>query len=144
MNQSQGNVPFSWENKPGISKETPQLLQSFKEGDDHYTLQKKLPPPPCRLESAKVPIHYIDIPLPPCVFQPPLRTCSKGSGVDDGDDPFLAAYKECTKGSNKGKKGRGWFVLKKGFFSFACKGSCGVRDDSLVRVSQLPIERDID
>ncbi|GMJ15261.1 hypothetical protein HRI_005195300 [Hibiscus trionum] len=139
MNHSQGKVPFSWENKPGVCKETSQP-QVFEQD---YTLQK-LPPPPCRSESGKISVHDIEIPLPPCVFQPPLRTCSRRSLKKTDDDPFLAAYKECTK---KGKKhgGHALFGLNKCFSGFSCKRSCSVRDDNIVRVSQIPLDqRDAD
>ncbi|XP_039009757.1 uncharacterized protein LOC120138323 [Hibiscus syriacus] len=137
MNPSQVKVPFSWENKPGICKETGQL-QVFEED---CSLQK-LPPPPCRSESGNISMHDIEIPLPPCVFQPPLRTSSGRSLKKTENDPFLAAYKECTKSTKKGKKdGSG---LKR-LFSFSCKRSCSVRDDNIVRVSQLPLDqRDTD
>ncbi|OMO70852.1 hypothetical protein COLO4_28461 [Corchorus olitorius] len=148
MNQtkvhSQGNVPFSWENKPGVCKMTSQ--DCLKED---FFLQK-LPPPPCPPETARVSISNSiqdnKIPPPPGAFQPPSRSSSR-RGLKKSDDPFLAAYKECTKSTNKGKlaknvNGGGSGNLKKGVFSFSCKQSCSVRDDNLVRISQLPPERD--
>ena len=129
MNQSevhsQGNVPFSWENKPGVCKETSQ---------EGYFLQK-LSPPPYPPESARISIHDIKIPLPPCAFHPPSRTSSR-RGLKKSDDPFLAAYKECTKSTSKAKlaKKDGGSGLKKGMFSFSCIQSCRVWNDNLVRI----------
>ncbi|XVE95061.1 hypothetical protein REPUB_Repub02eG0064000 [Reevesia pubescens] len=138
MNQSkvhsQGNVPFSWENNPGVCKETSQ------EGSEEDYFLQKLPPPPCPPESARMSIHDIKIPPPPCAFHPPSRTSSR-RGLKISDDPFLAAYKECTKSTRKGKKDEG-SGLKKGMFNFSCKKSCSVRNDNLVRISQLPLERE--
>ena len=138
MNQSkvhsQRTVPFSWENKPGVCK-----LTSQEGSEEDYFLQK-LSPPPCPPESARISIHDIIIPPPPCVFHPPSRISSR-RGLKKSDDPFLAAYKECTKSTSKGKlaKKDGWSGLKKGMFSFSCKQSCSVRNDNLVRISQLPL-----
>ncbi|XVE55718.1 hypothetical protein DITRI_Ditri03aG0180600 [Diplodiscus trichospermus] len=136
MNQSrvhsQGNVPFSWENRPGVCKET-----ATQEGSNYF-VQKQLEPFPCPPESAIISIDDIKIPPPPhCAFHPPSRT-SSGRGLKKSDDPFLAAYKECTKSSNKKDGGSG---SMKGLFNFSCKAFCSVRNDNLVRISQLPIER---
>ncbi|XVF64224.1 hypothetical protein PTKIN_Ptkin09bG0151400 [Pterospermum kingtungense] len=123
--QSQGTVPFSWENKPGVRKLTSQ------EGPEEDYFLKKLPPPPCPSASARISIHDIKT--------PPSRR-----GPNKYDDPFLAAYKECTKSTSKSelaKKDVG-SGLKKGMFSFSCKRSCSVRNDNLVRISQLYPERD--
>ncbi len=134
---SQGTIPFSWENKPGVSKVTQQECPI----DGDFVL--KLPPPPCPSEPAKISVHDFQIPLPPCAFQPPSRSSSK-KGLRKQEDPFLAAYMECTKSIRKGKSikndvGSGF---KKNMLVFSCKRSCSVRDDSLVRISQLPLERD--
>ncbi|XP_021285055.1 uncharacterized protein LOC110417148 [Herrania umbratica] len=140
MNQSivhsQGNVPFSWENKPGVCK-----LTSQEGSKEDYFLQK-LPSPPYPPESARILIHGVKIPPPPCAFQHPFKTSRRG--LRKSDDPFLAAYKECTKSTSKGKlaKSDGGSGLKKGMFNFSCKRSCSVRNDNLVRISQLPLSRD--
>nr|XP_033508560.1 uncharacterized protein LOC104120621 isoform X4 [Nicotiana tomentosiformis] len=96
---SKGNVPFSWENKPGVSKITP--TKNCSTGG----FSPKLPPPPCPVpEKAKgAAFHRLQIPPPPCAFQPPpslLRSSSR-RGFNKQDDPFLMAYKECTKSSRK-------------------------------------------
>ncbi|KAL1353577.1 hypothetical protein HN51_017498 [Arachis hypogaea] len=109
---------------------------------------------------------FQDIPLPPCAFQPPYyRTSSKKGlwvGQDHQDDPFLAAYKECTKNDNnhhqrsgdggerkkkkKDKKlvnkGSGLMIesrLRKGLSFFSCKKFSSVHDNNnLVRISSFP------
>ncbi|GMI77275.1 hypothetical protein HRI_001396800 [Hibiscus trionum] len=130
---------MAFSNKPAICKETGQLGLS----EQDCSLQK-LPPPPYRSESGKISMHDIGIPLPPCVFHPPLGTSSRRSLKKTDVDPFLAAYKECTKSTRKGKTGKkdgGGGSGLKGFFSFSCKRSCSVRDDNTVRVSQLPLDQ---
>ncbi|PIN04017.1 hypothetical protein CDL12_23450 [Handroanthus impetiginosus] len=166
---SDGNVPFSWENKPGVSKlaasnpqdchhlaPSPKLspppypensrvsfrhdLQIPLQQDDyhHYAPRPKLPPPPCHPENSRVSFHDLQIPLPPCAFQPPSRSSSK-KGLKKIDDPFLIAYKEVTKSTRKGDQGLG---LMKNMSIFSCKkSSCRVAEDSVVRLSQLPLSR---
>ncbi|KAL5777551.1 hypothetical protein ACOSP7_010477 [Xanthoceras sorbifolium] len=150
MNQSNkvhsqlGNVPFSWENEPGVSKTTNRLGCP---NERHRPL--KLPPPPCLTESARVSVHDIQIPLPPCTFQqrpPPSRSSSrKGSSRTELEDPFLVALKECTKSSTTAGKGKlsAAGLKKKGLFNFySCKHSCSVNvDDNLVKISQLPYKK---
>ncbi|ESR37303.1 hypothetical protein CICLE_v10029376mg [Citrus x clementina] len=171
MNQT-SEVPFSWENKPGVSKAiTRQHQQQEQEqqhdydgtsdGDgDKHSLFSKLPPPPCpegssgRFRTNKV-LHDIQIPLPPCAFQPPPppRPPSRSSSrkglmmmnmmKHHDQDPFLVAFKECTKTSSSRKSTK--LLPKnsyKGMFNFSCKRSCSVRHDNLVRVSQLPVKKD--
>lgn len=130
--RAKGNVPFSWENEPGVRKETSGDRPIYL-GRDAVTL--KLPPPPSfRIdENGKTSLSPAfrdlqNIPLPPCAFQGPTRSGSR-RGIYQ-DDPFLKAYKECTKS----KRGR------KNVSIFSCKSSsCSVTDDSIVRISQLPI-----
>lgn len=151
MNQSkvhsQGNVPFAWENQPGVSK------VKHSPGDDSRTLVK-LPPPPCQVDpsSPKVPGQEIHVPLPPCPFPAPVRTYSGKGGLwrAEDDDPFLAAYRECTKsvkqpgklrknGSKRfGGHREGWI----GGGLFSCKHSCGVREDSLVKLPPISPPRE--
>lgn len=79
---------------------------------------------------------------PPPPQQPHRRSASRGYRPRKEDDPFLAAYRECTKSFNKdtkkgtaaaakekSKKGSGWLGL-----GFSCKQGSGVRDDSMVVV----------
>ncbi|KAE8649893.1 hypothetical protein Csa_012691 [Cucumis sativus] len=70
---SRGRVAFSWENKPGVCKAAVAPPHGFCDGDD--PLKKQLQPPPCT----------------------PARKGNKKLQKDGGaEDPFLAAYKECT------------------------------------------------
>uniref|UniRef100_A0A5B7BYG1 Uncharacterized protein n=1 Tax=Davidia involucrata TaxID=16924 RepID=A0A5B7BYG1_DAVIN len=130
---SQGNVPFSWENKPGVSKVT---RHDCPTDEGHFKV--KLPPPPCPTENVRVSFHDLQIPLPPCAFQPPSRSSSK-RGLRKEDDPFLTAYKECTKSTRKGKlstkKDGVGFGIRKNMSIFSCKQSCSVRDDNMIKVS---------
>nr|KJB14657.1 hypothetical protein B456_002G136100 [Gossypium raimondii] len=118
----QGNVPFSWENKPGVCKETSQ--------QQHYFLQKLPPPPSTSIHGTKIP--------PPPPFA--LSGSYSRRGFKKSNDPFLAAYMECTKSTSNvklGEKHGGGSGLKKGLFNFSCKESCSVRNGSLVRISKL-------
>ena len=148
---SRGNVPFSWEKKPGISKAGGTETNCLMEED----LVLKLPPPPCAppaKAAARKSLDSYHIPPPPgSNFQPTLSRSSsaKGGLRKKEEDPFLAAFRECTKSSRKGKttssvKSHRIFDLRSGvmrslFGVVPCKshGSCAVRDDNLVRVSQL-------
>ncbi|KAI3465237.1 hypothetical protein Pfo_021900 [Paulownia fortunei] len=141
---SQGNVPFSWENKPGVSKSAAAV--AARQDHHHHLAQPKLPPPPCPPDNARVSFHDLQIPLPPCAFQPPSRSSSK-KGLKKIDDPFLIAYKEVTKSTKKGKslganKGDQGLGVMKNMSIFSCKqSSCSVTEDSVVKLSQLPISR---
>ncbi|KAF3439088.1 hypothetical protein FNV43_RR17363 [Rhamnella rubrinervis] len=98
---SQGSIPFSWEDKPGISKVTNQ--DCFIDGINLQALDLNpslFRPSPYVLSNSrpKVEANYDKIiPLPPCPpsTQPPSRSTSKDYRWQD--DPFLVAYKECTK-----------------------------------------------
>ncbi|XXG63960.1 hypothetical protein AAC387_Pa05g2034 [Persea americana] len=192
---SLSKVPFSWENAPGISKETstngvvgqeetlelpqppspteshkvlgqgiqtplapcpteshkvlgqgirtplppcpsqPPMRSATKKGS-HEAL--KLRPPPCPTESHKVLGQEIQIPLPPCLFLPPLKSAAKKELARE--DPFLAAYMECTKSFTEGtfskvrsKKSMGHWKGKS-LSKFSCTNSCRVREDGLVKM----------
>lgn len=131
---SLGAIPFSWENQPGVSK-------AIEENDNKpKTAPKiKLRPPPCPLDSPKATKPTIYIPLPPCPFQPtPMRY----SELRREDDPFLAAYMKCTKsGKPEKERKRSGGLWKDGLglgLGFSCMHGCGVRNDSMVKVSQVP------
>lgn len=128
---SQGAVPFSWEKRPGVSKVAHRDCSGI-EGQ----FGQKLPPPPCPPESARTSFHELSVPLPPYMFQLPMRSSSR-RGIRKQDDPFLNAYRECTKGSIEGKDDGG-FRLRKNMNFLLCKHSVSVRDDSMVRISKLP------
>ncbi|KAM1527173.1 hypothetical protein ACFXTI_016372 [Malus domestica] len=126
---SPGNVPFAWENKPGVSK--------LSHKQTHTDRKYYLPPPPCPYRSSpKLFLHDFQLPLPPCTFQQPLSRSSSSKALRD--DPFLVAFQECTKPDPKDKSktlslsqkygvrsgfGR-WF----GFGDLSCKSSSSVRD----------------
>ncbi|KAI4316587.1 hypothetical protein L6164_024556 [Bauhinia variegata] len=141
-------IPFSWEKKAGVCKVDDG--ESFPR-EQEMVPKPKLPPPPYTTEGTALNsnIAEFQIPLPPCTFQPPYyRTSSKRGLIwgQEDDDPFLTAYKECTKtaknSDNKNKKlskTRGIESrLKASLLIFSCKRSCSVRDNNLVRISQLP------
>lgn len=125
---SKGQVPFAWENKPGIRKED--MNQEEDDNDKGKRGGKtKLPPPPyLQPESGRsCPVNLQDI---------ISRSGSKRDAYKEEDDPFLIAYRKCTNGSGstrrlRKKKNSSVSVL-------SCKRSCSVRDDSIVRISQLP------
>ncbi|KAD1878836.1 hypothetical protein R6Q59_036509 [Mikania micrantha] len=130
-----GSIPFSWENKPGVRKGNHHenvAVERWRPAvqDNSSTKERRLPPPPFET-SNKTTCHDLGLPLPPCVFQHNLRSGSRRS--KDGDDPFLMAYKECTKSNKKGS------LMGKKSFIRSCKYSSNVRDDSIVRVSQIPM-----
>ncbi|KAL6207967.1 hypothetical protein ACLB2K_018919 [Fragaria x ananassa] len=155
---SRGKVPFSWENKPGVSKpshtKTAAKTEYYFIKDDDY----KLPPPP------RVSVHGgYQLPLPPpCSFHAPISRTSSMKGLISSKaetaDPFQVAIFECTKSIQNGSgNGRSEDVATKGkrkttssssspkhfgefgsglrslFGSLSCKCSSSVRDDSLVK-----------
>lgn len=143
---SQGNIPFSWEDTPGVSKSMPQhdslidptrrsSISNFPNFDSFSGLMA------LKCEDIKIP------PPPPCQnLQPPRRSIS-GKGIGRWqwqEDPFLAAYKECTKSSCNGKldanenKKKNVRARKNYKFMFSCRNSCDVEDGSFVKLSNLP------
>ncbi|KAK4804420.1 hypothetical protein SAY86_004237 [Trapa natans] len=139
-----GKVPFSWEELPGVSK------AATIDQRQHLPPNHKLPLPPCRPSQSLRKIMSFEmqnIPLPPSTFQPPLqavtpRMCSSIKSAKKDDDPFLVAYRECTKGSreasNSSKRGisRPAGLFRKPMSGLlSCKGSCSVRDGNLIRIS---------
>ncbi|CAN0917762.1 hypothetical protein LINGRAHAP2_LOCUS30497 [Linum grandiflorum] len=118
---SQGSIPFSWEDSPGVSKSihhvslsrsplTParrsiailpaamaavedlthdnekKMMVKMKNSDNH---NRSLPPPPPSSASTKLQRHERRS------FSGKTATFGRRSGLEE--DPFLAAYKECTK-----------------------------------------------
>ncbi|RAL38127.1 hypothetical protein DM860_000821 [Cuscuta australis] len=137
---SKGNVPFSWETKPGISK-------VLKTVPVFHPRHHNLPPPPCvalTLDGSQI--------LP----QVPRNSSKKVVNKHD-NDPFLVAYMECTK--NDGSRGtdllrfskddrvdfgtrkRKTKMKKKNFGLFTCRDSRGVIEDKTVKVSRLPVSK---
>ncbi|KHN17177.1 hypothetical protein glysoja_010636 [Glycine soja] len=143
------NVPFSWEHKPGLSKVTTHGQTGTSMEEEFLA---KLPPPPCTPEESATthhknhPLLDFQIPLPPCAFQPPFyRTSSRRCLWVQDKDPFLAAFKECTKNHQKSSATVNKKLIKDGIESrvrksmsfFSCTRSCTVHDTNLVRISHL-------
>ncbi|KAB1998440.1 hypothetical protein ERO13_D12G076800v2 [Gossypium hirsutum] len=128
---SLGNIPFSWEEKPGVSKSSKLT---------HYDHQH------CPIDSSKNLVHDKKVPPPPPFSKQPLpkRSASVKGWRWWPQDPFLAAYKECTKSGGNAKltsdasRNGGSKLLRKKKISFSCKDSADVRDDNFVRFSNLP------
>ncbi|CAL1380910.1 unnamed protein product [Linum trigynum] len=97
---SQWSIPFSWEDSPGVSKT--KIHRRCHDDDEGSP-----PPPPSgrRSMEARESDHGTLLPPPPpssCTkLQRHLRGSSSGKTSSFGrcqlEDPFLAAYKECTK-----------------------------------------------
>ncbi|XVE86963.1 hypothetical protein DITRI_Ditri18aG0077900 [Diplodiscus trichospermus] len=145
---SQGNIPFSWEDKPGISK-------SFKvTHNDQYCpidvgfcAHNQTTPADTSESSTKILVHDKKVPPPPpcSIQQPPKRSTSVKGLRWWQEDPFLAAYKVCTKSGGNGKlpsegrkNGGSKLLVRKKRITFSCKDSSDVRDDNLVILSHLP------
>ncbi|KAI3760722.1 hypothetical protein L1987_51121 [Smallanthus sonchifolius] len=92
------NIPFSWENTPGVRKDP---CHENLAGD---RWRVAVHDNSSTGERRRVGIHDNSsteegrLPPPPCVSQPRLRSSSRRS---KDDDPFLMAYKECTKSNKK-------------------------------------------
>ncbi|PON65556.1 hypothetical protein PanWU01x14_115680 [Parasponia andersonii] len=145
--------------KPGISKAAVNETKCLMEED--FVL-KLLPPPPCAplgaVAAARKSLDGYQIPPPPGSsfhHQPLFRSSSAKGGLARKmeKDPFLAAFRECTKSARKGNKTKTtslsqrlfdlrFGIMRSLFGVVPCKnpGSCAVRDDNLVRVSQLPYD----
>lgn len=149
-NSREAKIPFSWENKPGVSKAITITTSNLFLSNSH---SKQLPPPPCQIKKPDFTISkdVQNIPLPPCTFQPPMRseTPSRRFGVKMQDgrlDPFRAAYEECTRSSRKKEK-EGSVIgskVKRGVLQgLSCKHSCSVNENDLlvIRISRVPSQR---
>jgi hypothetical protein len=135
--QSKVNVPFSWEQKPGVSKVTRQEVRP--EDIWHFRLKLPPPPPPCASKSTKFPSDYsLQVP------STPSSSFKKGTRIQE--DPFLRAYKKCTGSPINGKltsdgktdRGRPKIVRKNAgsrSSSLSCKYSCSVAGYHLARMS---------
>ncbi|XWS41739.1 hypothetical protein CRYUN_Cryun17cG0108900 [Craigia yunnanensis] len=144
---SQGYIPFSWEDKPGVSKSKITHNDQCPIDIGAYALNQTLPPPDAGGLSTKIVVHDKKIPPPPpCSIQlPPKRSTSVKGLRWRQEDPFLAAYKECTKSggngklSSEGRKNGGSKLVRKKEITFSCKNSSDVTDDNLVRSSNFPL-----
>ncbi|KAI4327317.1 hypothetical protein L6164_019793 [Bauhinia variegata] len=131
---SHGSIPFSWEDKPGVSK-TANRDYSIHVGlgSVDAAVHQKLTTQAAAIEDDK------KIPLPPCPLQPPPRSTS-GKGLRWQQDPFLVAYKECTKTDKLKKKtlGSANSKVRKTKSIFSCKASTDAKDDHFVKLPRLP------
>ncbi|KAH1082499.1 hypothetical protein J1N35_022260 [Gossypium stocksii] len=143
------SIPFSWEDKPEVSRSKPKVNyydQDCPIGLGFYDLnQKNYVSDPSG--SSSISVHEKKVPPPP-----PLSVQLKGSPYRKGglkwwqEDPFLLAYKECTKSggnmkhlSSEAKESTDSSELSwKKKITFSCKKSCDVSNDNLVRLSNLP------
>lgn len=119
---SQGFIPFSWEEKPGISKFNHQKSNS----DMGLTHRQDL------LSHD----HMINIaPPPPCTQ--PTRKSYSGRTLRWQDDPFLAALKSCTKSTHRGQKKH--VPKEKKSSVWSCMQSCDVESDhNIIKFSRHP------
>ncbi|KAF4375181.1 hypothetical protein F8388_017327 [Cannabis sativa] len=133
---SQGSIPFSWEDKPGISKVAQQnpRVQALD--------LTSSPSPSPSISNTNNDLVKLKIPLPPCPTpsQPPSRSNS-AKGLKWQEDPFLLAYKECTKPQKKGNNKKASKVRKTMFMYFSCKSSCDVRNENFVKLPTLPTHK---
>ncbi|KAL6296098.1 hypothetical protein ACE6H2_004240 [Prunus campanulata] len=147
---SRACVPFSWENEPGMSK----IVTVVHDHRDHKVLSEhlnmehltlKLRPPPCLSTSPGRSARFMVVDrqtrLPLCSIQPSLRLNSFrliGGGVKKEEDPFLAALMKCKAKNPNSPAGNYGEKKVKTMFSFSCKYSCGVREDSIIKMPQSP------
>ncbi|PKU66374.1 hypothetical protein MA16_Dca009616 [Dendrobium catenatum] len=128
---SSGTIPFLWEHLPGISKAI-----HGQTNKSSSPAKPSLPPPPCSstTESQRRPLarHNIYVPLPPCPFASTRKVMKK---ISNDDDPFLAAFIECTRCNKKeAKKRKSVKEKEKEKRTFSCKKDNGVRKDVMIRI----------
>ncbi|KAJ4844201.1 hypothetical protein Tsubulata_000882 [Turnera subulata] len=147
---SQGSIPFSWEDSPGISKaainhhqDCPMVVSPVHSASLS---------PSSSVPSSMPPVSDVkNIPLPPCTkLEPPRRSISLKGFRWWQEDPFLAAYRECTKDvgncklpserkkSNTAAAGSKLTRRSTTKFMFSCKNSWDVTEDNFVSLSNLP------
>uniref|UniRef100_A0A6N2MIX3 Uncharacterized protein n=1 Tax=Salix viminalis TaxID=40686 RepID=A0A6N2MIX3_SALVM len=143
---SNGHVPFSWEKRPGESK----VVTNHHGCLSKETSEVKLQPPPCPVEGSRISTHDIIIPLPPCKFQAPAappevlqEEASRRRILMTHSWQLIKSALRAPRKISLLKKKWGLDRRKGALFDLSsCKQSCSVRDDNLVRVSQVPCERD--
>lgn len=150
-------VPFSWEHLPGISKITVQMEDENPKPVSvpvHRAMKLRPPPNSSPHVNLKSMAHGLYVPLPPCRFQP-NQTWNRKGVTRPEEDPFLAAFIECTKSvkeeerpvkvEKKPVRRNSWSRIERlqlGFGFSSCKSSCSVREGNLVKLSKLP-EREV-
>lgn len=136
-------VAFAWEHEPGVSKSKRQSPAEAKKPSSRRTQAR---------DSSKKPAeaHRLRVPPPPGgPGAPAVSPSASRRGVRPEEDPFLAAYLACTANGRKAagrrsERGRdvgaqkllGWAGLRLGL-GLSCKTSCGVAEESHVRVSKI-------
>lgn len=144
---SHGSIPFSWEDSPGVRKAwTPSHEQQDRPATMPWAdaLDMVVSSTPDNTLAQKSPI----LPPPPRVAGAARRRSSAKAfwGRREADDPFLVAYKECTRdartmtrfpGQSKEPNPKAG-ARKSAASLFSCKRSVDVAEDSLVGLSQLP------
>lgn len=145
---SQGSIPFSWEDKPGICKVNTECPTDIRVRLHALKLKSSQSPATPRISdsttTAKVSAQDIKIPLPPCPRLQPLRRSSSVKGNRWQEDPFLVAYRECTKSpveSSKVPSASKKVVesrLRKTKSIFSCKNSCEIQEDNTLKFFKLP------
>uniref|UniRef100_A0A803MZL6 Uncharacterized protein n=1 Tax=Chenopodium quinoa TaxID=63459 RepID=A0A803MZL6_CHEQI len=125
--------PFSPNNDPRIVNNVDFHLQQAEDCLASASCSVKSSMPLMRSSSSP---GLMQIPPPPWrAFQPPGRASTVTRLCKPCDDPFLIAMKECTK-SSKRIGFRSLFNIGK--ITFSCKHGSEVREDGLMRLSQLP------
>lgn len=133
-----GSIPFSWENKPGVSSTTEEMIGASPE--QSFTLPA----------TRRVAGHGLNnfIPLPPCrlILETSVSRSNKiinGTGSKkeskEWEDPFLAAYLKCTaaeasvwtQGRRRRRKRDTLLEV------LSCKATTGTRENALVKLSEL-------
>lgn len=145
---SQGSIPFSWEDKPGICKVNTECPSDIRVRLHALKLKSSQSPATPRISdsttTAKVSAQDIKIPLPPCPRLQPPRRSSSVKGNRWQEDPFLVAYRECTKSpveSSKVPSASKKVVesrLRKTKSIFSCKNSCEIQEDNTLKFFKLP------
>ncbi|ONK64426.1 uncharacterized protein A4U43_C07F25770 [Asparagus officinalis] len=118
------SVPFLWEEQPGISK---QEFPRKESREENAAPRLPVPPPSPNLstDSSYFPSLF-------CHFNS-LAKIIHGNRSTRKEDPFVAAYLECTKSVKKSKEKRRYSGLR--FFN--CKPTVGgVREDAIVSLSR--------
>jgi hypothetical protein len=152
-----GTVAFSWEQEPGVSKQSPAGTKKLTAGAPRAeavsrrtqaTAKNAIAPAPAAVTPARP--HRLRVPPPPGgPGAPAVSSPGKSNGrrrsraVRPRDDPFLAAYLACTNnGGSSGGKGTqkqlGWAGLGLGLglglrgLGLSCKTSCAAVEECVV------------